>query len=39
MSALPLKADMLIVGIDVCFVPLADITKRLSMSALFAHKD
>jgi hypothetical protein len=25
MSALPPEADMLIVGIDVCFVPLADI--------------
>ena len=25
MSALPLKADMLIVGINVCYVPIADI--------------
>ena len=25
MSALPPKADMLIVGINVCYVPLADI--------------
>jgi hypothetical protein len=25
MSALSLKADMLIVGINVCYVPLADI--------------
>jgi hypothetical protein len=25
MSALPPKADMLIVGIDVCYVPQADI--------------
>ena len=27
MSALPPKADMLIVGIDVCYVPIADITE------------
>ena len=26
MSALPPEADMLIVGINVCYVPLADIT-------------
>jgi hypothetical protein len=26
MSALPLKADMLSVGINVCYVPEADIT-------------
>jgi len=26
MSALPLKADMLGVGINVCFVPIADLT-------------
>ena len=26
MSALPLKADMLGVGINVCFVPIADVT-------------
>jgi hypothetical protein len=25
MSALPLKADMLSVGIDVCYVPIADM--------------
>jgi hypothetical protein len=25
MSALPPKADMLIVGINVCYVPIADI--------------
>ena len=25
MSALPQEADMLIVGIDVCYVPLADV--------------
>ena len=27
MSALPPKADMLIVSIDVCFVPIADILR------------
>ena len=27
MSALPPKADMLIVGIDVCYVPQADIAR------------
>ena len=26
MSALPLKADMLSVGMNVCFVPIADCT-------------
>ena len=34
MSALPPKADMLIVGIDVCYVPIADIivgSTRLSL--------
>jgi hypothetical protein len=30
MSALPPEADMLIVGINVCFVPLADISQNLS---------
>jgi hypothetical protein len=28
MSALPLKADMLNVGIDVCYVPLTDIAEQ-----------
>ena len=28
MSALPPEADMLIIGINVCYVPLADITAR-----------
>ena len=28
MSALPPKADMLIVGIDVCYVPQADIHRN-----------
>jgi hypothetical protein len=28
MSALPPEADMLIVGINVCYVPLADIVLR-----------
>ena len=27
MSALPLRADMLSVGINVCFVPLADLRR------------
>jgi hypothetical protein len=30
MSALPPKADMLIVGINVCYVPLADIRREQS---------
>ena len=31
MSALPLKADMLIVGIDVCYVPITDIQTNLPL--------
>ena len=32
MSALPLKADMLIVGINVCYVPIADIGSLLDLA-------
>jgi hypothetical protein len=34
MSALPPKADMLIVGINVCYVPIADIQFGHTRSSL-----
>ena len=34
MSALPPKADMFSVEIDVCFVPLTDIREALAVSSL-----
>ena len=34
MSALPPEADMLIVGIDVCYVPIVDINHHLSAWSL-----
>ena len=36
MSALPPKADMLIVGIDVCYVPIADINHHLFSADVIA---
>jgi hypothetical protein len=34
MSALPPEADMLIVGINVCYVPMVDIRRGQSMQAV-----
>ena len=42
MSALPLKADMLSVSIDVRFVPIADIGLHqhwVPMAGVFAHQN
>jgi hypothetical protein len=33
MSALPLIADLFSVGIDVCFVPIADIAQQEAVAA------
>ena len=38
MSALPPKADMLIVGIDVCYVPIADITPTSVLASAMCHQ-
>jgi len=39
MSALPAEADMLIVGINVCYVPLADIAAAMELVSFVPEAD
>ena len=39
MSALPPEADMLTVGINVCYVPLADITTAMKLGRFVQTKE